>query len=204
MTMLSLGERRLVVQTEGPPQSIRIRLTDLQTRLGFGHLPGVTLLHTGDEASLRLPILPLVHLHVSFSIFSSNFAFENIFDLLFSEKSGSRLSHWTLIDPFPCEAVAAREESASPHLFASHTKQQFCWSHQAMRFLKLAQCLSHLPQQLLLLRFSELPHHISGQPACCRLQESIERSVMGLKRKNTDDDLAKAGSCEFPLKGCRI
>src|SRR5437763_5412000 len=69
-----------------------------------------------------------------------------------------------------------------------------------MRSLKLAQCLSHLPQQLLLLRFSELPHHASGQPACCRLQESIERSVMGLKWKSTGDDLVKASFGEFPLK----
>src|SRR2546428_10011044 len=99
---------------------------------------------------------------------------------------------------------AAREEEASPHLFASHTEQQFCRSHKAMRSLKLAQCLSHLPQQLLLLRFSELPHHTSGQPACCRLQESIERSVMGLKWKRTGEDLGKVGSREFPLKECRI
>src|SRR5258706_1185555 len=95
---------------------------------------------------------------------------------------------------------AAREEPAWPHLFASHTKQQFCRSHKAMRSLKLAQCLSHLPQQLLLLRFSELPYHASGQPACCRLQESIERSVMGLKWKSTGDDLVKASFREFPLK----
>src|SRR5260370_42466499 len=99
---------------------------------------------------------------------------------------------------------AAREEEASPHLFASHTKQQFCRSHQAMRSLKLAQCLSHLTQQLLLLRFSELPHHTSGQPACCRLQERIERSVMGLKGRSTGDDLEKAGSREFPFKDGRI
>ena len=52
-------------------------------------------------------------------------------------------------------------------LTASHTKQQFCRSHQAMRSLKLDQCLSHLPQQVLLLRFAELPHHTSGQPAGC-------------------------------------
>ncbi len=75
MAMSSIGERRLAMKAEGALQSIRIRLTDLQTCLGFGHLPGVTLLHTGDEASLRLPILLLVHLHGSFSVFSSNFDF---------------------------------------------------------------------------------------------------------------------------------
>jgi hypothetical protein len=42
----------------------------------------VTLLLSFDEASFRLPILLLVHLYVSFSVFSSNVAFENIFDLL--------------------------------------------------------------------------------------------------------------------------
>src|SRR5947209_17573276 len=93
---------------------------------------------------------------------------------------------------------AAREEEASPHLFASHTKQEFCRSHQAMRSLKLAQCLSHLPQQLLLLKVSELPHHTSGQPAGCRLQERIARSVMGLKWKSASDDLVKASFGEFP------
>jgi len=90
------------------------------------------------------------------------------------------------------------------HLFASHTKQQFCRSHQAMRSLKLAQCLSHLPQQLLLLLWAELPYHTSGQPAGCRLQESIERSVMGLKWKSTGSDLVKASFREFPLKDSRI
>src|SRR2546421_6753464 len=99
---------------------------------------------------------------------------------------------------------AAREEPAWPHLFASHTKQEFCRSHQAMRSLKLAQCLSHLPQQLLLLKVSELPHHTSSQPACCRLQERIERSVMGLKGKSTGDDLGKASFREFPFKDGRI
>src|SRR5437764_12236313 len=99
---------------------------------------------------------------------------------------------------------AAREEPAWPHLFASHTEQQFCRSHQAMRSLKLAQCLSHLSQQVLLLRFAELPHHTSGQPAGCRLQESIERSVMGLKGKSMGDDPVKASFCEFPLKDSRI
>src|SRR5579884_2236242 len=69
-----------------------------------------------------------------------------------------------------------------------------------MRSLKLAQCLSHLPQQVLLLRFAELPHHTSGQPASCRVQERIERSVMGLKWKSASDDLVKASFGEFPLK----
>ena len=73
-----------------------------------------------------------------------------------------------------------------------------------MRSLKLAQCLSHLPQQLLLLKVSELPHHTSGQPAGCRLQESIKRSVMGLKGKSTGDDLGKASFREFPFKDGRI
>ena len=73
-----------------------------------------------------------------------------------------------------------------------------------MRSLKLAQCLSHLPQQLLLLKVSELPHHTSGQPACCRLQESIERSLMGLKGNSTGDDLGKASFREFPFKDGRI
>jgi hypothetical protein len=85
-----------------------------------------------------------------------------------------------------------QKEEASPPLFASHTKQQFCRSHKAMRSLKLAQCLSHLSQQLLLLSFCELPHHISGQPDCGRLQERIERSAMGLKGKSTGDDLGKS------------
>ena len=73
-----------------------------------------------------------------------------------------------------------------------------------MRSFKLAQCLSHLPQQVLLLRFSELPYHTSGQPAGCRLQERIERSVMGLKWKSTGFDLVKACLREFPLKDSRI
>src|SRR6266487_3050921 len=57
---------------------------------------------------------------------------------------------------------------------------------------------------LLLLKVSELPHHASGQPACCRLQESIERGVMGLKGKSTGDDLGKASFREFPFKDGRI
>lgn len=73
-----------------------------------------------------------------------------------------------------------------------------------MRSLKLAQCLSHLPQQLLLLLLAELPHHTSGQPACCRLQESIERSVMGLKWNSMGYDLVKASFRELSLKDCRI
>jgi hypothetical protein len=73
-----------------------------------------------------------------------------------------------------------------------------------MRSLKLAQCLPHLLQQVLLLRFSELPHHTGGQPAGCRLQERIERSVMGLKGKRTGDDPVKASFRQFPLKDARI
>jgi hypothetical protein len=73
-----------------------------------------------------------------------------------------------------------------------------------MRSLKLAQCLSHLPQQLLLLLWAELPYHTSCQPAGCRLQESVERSVMGLKWKSTGSDLVKASFREFPLKDSRI
>lgn len=61
-----------------------------------------------------------------------------------------------------------------------------------MRLLKLAQCVPHLLQQALLLRFCDLRHHTSDQPACCRLQENIERSVMGLKWKSTGDDFIKA------------
>src|SRR5438270_12511164 len=95
---------------------------------------------------------------------------------------------------------AAREEPAWPHLFASHTEQQFCRSHQAMRSLKLAQCLSHLPQQVLLLRFPQLPHHTSGQPACSRLQARTERSELGLNWKSATDDLVKASFGEFRLK----
>src|SRR6266581_6717232 len=57
------------------------------------------------------------------SIFCSYFAFESIFDLLFIEKIGSRLSHRTLIDPFPCEAVrGTRRVSIASSL---------CFPHQA-------------------------------------------------------------------------
>jgi hypothetical protein len=101
-------------------------------------------------------------------------------------------------------AVSCIEESAWPHLFASRTEQEFCRSHQTMRSLELAQCLPHLLQQALLLRFAELPHHTGGQPACGRLQERIERSVMGLKGKSTSDDPGKACFREFPLKDARI
>src|SRR5260221_12040703 len=92
----------------------------------------------------------------------------------------------------------------SPSLFAYHTNQEFCRSHQSMISLKLDQCLSHLPQHLLLLKVSELPHLTSGQPACCRLQERIERSVMGLKGKSIGDDPVKSSFREFPLKVARI
>ncbi len=101
-------------------------------------------------------------------------------------------------------AVSCREESAWPHLFASYPEQEFCRSHQALRSLKLAQCLPHLLQQVLLLRFAEPPHHIGGQPACCLVQERIERSVMGLKGKSMGDDPVKACFREFPLKDARI
>ena len=53
-----------------------------------------------------------------------------------------------------------------PDLFARHTKQYFSRSHQAMRSLKLAQCLPHLLQHLLLFKVSELSHHIQSYPAC--------------------------------------
>lgn len=72
-----------------------------------------------------------------------------------------------------------------------------------MRSLKLAQCLFHLLQQMLLLLLAELPHYTGGQPAGRRLQERIEGSVMGLKWKNAGDDLGKASFPEFPLKGGR-
>ena len=73
-----------------------------------------------------------------------------------------------------------------------------------MRSLKLAQCLSHLSHQVLLRVWAELPHHPSGQPARGRVQERIERSVMGLKGKSTGTDLGKASFREFPLKDGRI
>ena len=104
----------------------------------------------------------------------------------------------------PCSETSALKSLAASHLFASHTEQKFGRSRQAIRSLKLAQCLPHLLQQVLLLRFVELPHHTSGQPAGCRLQERIERSIMGLKRKSTGDDPGKASFREFPLKDARI
>ena len=99
---------------------------------------------------------------------------------------------------------ACREESAHLHLFASHPEQQFCRSHQAIRSFKLTECLSHLLQQLLLLLLAELPHHTGGQPACCRLQKSIERRVMGRKWNSSGDDVMKAGFFEFLFKDRRI
>src|SRR5215472_14441437 len=86
----------------------------------------------------------------------------------------------------------AHRVSTGPPLIASNPEQQFCRSHQALRSLKLAQSLSHLPEQVLLLRLSELPQYPSSQPASCRVQERIERRVMGLKGKHTGDDLRKA------------
>ena len=50
-----------------------------------------------------------------------------------------------------------------PDLFACHTKQYFSRSHKAMRSLKLAQCLPHLLQHLLLFKVSE---HTKSYPAC--------------------------------------
>lgn len=72
------------------------------------------------------------------------------------------------------EFLRKQGNAAWPPLFAANTKQEFCRNHQAMRSLKLAHCLSHLPQEMLLLLLAELSYHPSGQPAGCGVQERIE------------------------------
>ena len=73
-----------------------------------------------------------------------------------------------------------------------------------MSSLKLAQGLSHLSHQVLLLMLAELPHHLSSQSACRRVQERIERCVMGLKWQSTGADLVKACFGQFLLKDSRV